>query len=96
MIQFHPMTRSTRPVRESFHLYPVPAKDHCKFVFPPDLRGPLEFSLFDLNGRLLQSRQFVSIGDEMHVDLTAVGSGMYFYLIRTPNAVFNGKLEVIK
>ena len=95
-IQFHPMTRSTLRMRESFHLYPIPAKDHCNIILPPEHRGPVKFNLFDLNGRLLQSRQILSSGDKIHVDLSDVGSGMYFYLISTQHAVVNGKLEIIK
>lgn len=95
-IQFNPSTRSKENIRDIFSLYPIPAKDHCIIVMPPEHQGPVEFNLFDLNGRKLQSRQLSSSGDKIHVDLSDVGSGMYFFLIRTRQAVVNGKLEVIK
>jgi hypothetical protein len=96
VIQFNPLTRSAQHMRESLRLYPVPAKDHCIIELPSEYQGPVEFDLFDLNGRILQSRQLSGSGSIIHVDLTGVGSGMYFFLIRTPHTVLNGKLEVIK
>jgi hypothetical protein len=95
-IQFNPMVRATQTSRERFHIYPIPARDFCILDLPPDFQGPLYFYLFDLNGRLLKSLQTISTGKQLHIDLTRMDSGIYFFLIKTRESLINGKIEVIK
>jgi hypothetical protein len=83
-------------LRQSFHLYPVPAQEYCIIEIPPEYMGPLEFFLFDLNGKTLQSLHSKNTGRTLTIDLTTVDSGIYLYLIKTRQAVVNGKIEVIK
>jgi hypothetical protein len=83
-------------LRESFRLYPVPAQEFLMIEIPPDHLGPIDFFLFDLNGKTLQSLHSKTTGRMLSVDLTGVESGIYFYLIKTRLSVVNGKIEVIK
>jgi hypothetical protein len=62
---------------------------------PPE-HLPVKFLLFDLNGRILQSIRLKNTDSFLNIDLTALESGMYFYLILTDQALVNGKIEVIK
>lgn len=96
VIQFTPAVNAIQRVRESFRIYPVPAQEFCVIEIPPEHQGPMEFFLFDLNGRILQSHRFTGNDSKLNIDLTAVESGLYFYLIRTSQALVNGKIEVIK
>jgi len=95
-IQFIPTVNVSQGVREEFRLYPVPAKEFCTIEIPPDHQGPVNFILFDLNGKMIQSLHLKITGANLIIDLSEVGSGIYFYLIRTRQAVVNGKIEVIK
>ena len=95
-IQFNPSVSVNQDIRESFRLYPVPAQEYCIIEIPPDHMGPLEFFLFDLNGKTLQSLQSKNTGRTLTIDLTTVENGIYLYLIKTRQAVVNGKIEVIK
>jgi hypothetical protein len=95
IIQFVPSVNITQRVRENFRLYPVPARDFCMIEIPPE-HLPMEFLLFDLNGRMLQSIRLKNTDSFLNIDLTALESGMYFYLILTDQALVNGKIEVIK
>jgi len=95
-IQFNPVVNVNQELRESFRLYPVPAQEFLMIEIPPDHLGPIDFFLFDLNGKTLQSLHSKTTGRMLSVDLTGVESGIYFYLIKTRLSVVNGKIEVIK
>ncbi len=95
-IQFIPAVNVKQGIRPNFRLYPVPAKEFCIIEIPPDHLGPIDFFLFDLNGKTLQSLHSKITGKNLTIDLTGVESGIYFYMIRTRQAVVNGKIEVIK
>jgi hypothetical protein len=96
MIQFMSMVHTPPEPRAEFHLYPVPAKDYCIIDLPSGHQGPVDFDLFDLNGRKLQSIHVPDAGNQFHIDLSRIENGVYFYLIRTRQAAVNGKIEVIK
>jgi len=96
IIQFNPLVKTTQKLRGSFHLYPVPAREYCIIELPPEHVGPIDFYLFDLNGRILQSFYSENTENQLHIDLSGVDSGLYLYLIKTGQAVVNGKIEVIK
>ena len=95
-IQFNPAVNVKPGIQPGFLLYPVPAKEFCMIEIPPDHLGPIDFFLFDLNGKTLQSLHLKNPGSKLTVDLTGVENGIYLYLIRTRQAVVNGKIEVIK
>ncbi len=95
-IWFNPAVSITQRVRESFRLYPVPAQEFCIIEIPPDHLGPIDFFLFDMNGKMLQSLHPKITHRNLTVDLAGVESGIYFYLIKTSRSVVNGKIEVIK
>jgi hypothetical protein len=95
-ILFNPVVNVEHQFLENFRLYPVPARESCTIEFPPDHQGSIDFFLFDLNGKTLQSLHSNISGRYLTIDLTGVESGIYFYLIRTRQAVVNGKIEVIK
>jgi hypothetical protein len=96
IIEFVPSVSLTQRIREHFRLYPVPARDYCIIEIPPEHTGPIEYYLFDLNGKILQSLRLKNTDSFLNIDLTALESGMYFYLILTDQALVNGKIEVIK
>jgi hypothetical protein len=95
-LRFNPALYEPRGSRENFRLYPVPAKEFCRIGIPPEHQGPLDFFLFDINGRMLQSIHSKSKTGEFTVELNGVENGIYLYLIKTRSAVVNGKIEVIK
>lgn len=95
-IRFNPTLNIKQKSRADFHVYPVPAQDFCIIEIPLGHQGPIDFFLFDLNGKTLQSLHSKTTGTKHTVDLSGVESGIYFYLIRTGKTVKNGKIEVIK
>jgi len=95
-IQFNPALDVRLGIQPKFRLYPVPAKEFCIIEIPPDHQGLIDYFLFDLNGKMLQSLHSEKTGSKLTIDLTGVESGIFFYLIRTRQAVVNGKIEVIK
>ena len=95
-ILFSPSTDVIQEARESFRLYPVPAQEYCILEIPPNHLGPIDFFLFDLNGKTLQSLRSKINEQNLEIDLSGVKNGIYIYLIRTRLSVVNGKLEVIK
>jgi len=96
IITFLPAVNATQRVRENFRLYPLPARDFCFIEIPSQHQGSIEFYLIDLKGKVLQSHHFKSKGSLLKIDLTAVESGMYFYLLKTDRSLVNGKIQVIK
>lgn len=95
-IWFNPALNVTEKARESFRLYPVPAQEFCIIEIPTDHLGPIDFFLFDMNGKTLQSLHSKISDRNLTIDLAGVESGIYFYLIKTNRSVVNGKIEVIK
>jgi hypothetical protein len=95
-IRFDPLVHTLRKAQEHFHLYPIPASDFCMIDLPPDHVGQVDFYLFDLNGRMLQTHHSSGTESSLHIDLSGMESGIYLYLIKTRQAVVNGKIEVIK
>ena len=95
-ILFNPAARVRNEIPKNFRIYPVPAKESCMIEFPPDLTGPADIVLFDLNGKILKSLQLKNTGGVLTIDLSAFESGMYFYMIKTRKDVINGKIEIIK
>ena len=60
------------------------------------VKPPIDFFLFDLNGKSLQTIHSKASGRNLIIDMTGMESGIYFYLINTRQALVNGKIEVIK
>lgn len=96
MIQFNPAVNVSQQIRDNFPVYPIPAKEYCIIELPPEHQGPAAFYLYDINGRLLRSMQTGSTGSRLRIDLSQVENGLYLYLLKTRQAVVNGKIEVIK
>jgi len=95
-IFFNSSTDVVQEAHESFRLYPVPAQGYCILEIPPEHQGPIDFVLFDLNGKTLQSVHSNINQQNLVIDLWSVQNGMYFYLIKTRLSVVNGKLVVFK
>ena len=95
-IRFNPVVNTHNKKRESFHVYPLPAREFCMIDIPPDHLGPVDFYLFDMNGRILQTLHSSNSERTMRIDLTTLESGIYLYMIKTRQAIVNGKIEVIK
>jgi hypothetical protein len=93
---FNPALYNTRSSRANFRHYPVPAREFCVIEIPSEDQGPLDFFLFDINGRILQSLHSTGKVDMLTIDLNGVDDGIYFYLIKTSSSVVNDKIEVIK
>jgi hypothetical protein len=74
----------------------VPARDFCVIEIPEEHMGPIEFFLFELNGKRLQTLHTKASESSMNIDLSGLETGIYLYLLRTRQAVVNGKIEVIK
>ena len=96
ILQFNPAVHVKQGFLDSFRVYPVPAGEYCIFEMPPDLPGSIELYLFDLNGRMLQRLHWTQAESQIHMDLSGLENGIYFYRIKTGQAVVNGKLEIIK
>jgi len=95
-IMFNPTLDIPHVNRESLRVYPVPSHDFCIIEIPPDYPDPIDFFLFDINGKTLKSLHFPGGNKSLNIDLTGVGSGIYLYLIKTDRSVVNGKIEVVR
>lgn len=95
-IWFNPTLGISHVSRQSLRVYPVPSRDFCIIELPPAYPDPVDFILFDINGKRLKSLHFPGGNRELNIDLTGVGSGIYIYLIKTDQSVINGKIQVIR
>ncbi|MEN8157803.1 MAG: CotH kinase family protein [Bacteroidota bacterium] len=94
-IQFLNATGLNRDAADVFRIYPNPAQHICTIEITDNHMGPVDFYLFDLNGRVLKQLHSNQTERILTVDLTRVKSGIYFYMIKTSKSVRNGKLEVV-
>lgn len=95
-IWFNPTLDMPHVSRESLRVYPVPSRDFCIIEIPPGYPDPVDFYLFDMNGKILKTLHFTDGYKELNIDLTGIGGGIYVYLIKTDRSVVNGKIEVIR
>jgi len=95
-INFLNATSITPDSQEGFRLYPIPAQHECYFEIPASHLGPIDFYLFDLNGKILQHRNMIQTDKILSIDLSDISNGMYIYMLKTPLTVRNGKIDVIK
>lgn len=93
---FNPAVQISQKIRETFHVYPVPASEFFIIEIPAGHQGPIDFFLFDLNGKKLQSLHYPAANKSLTIDLSEAESGIYIYQIRTRLTVVNGKIEVLK
>ncbi|TXF89674.1 T9SS type A sorting domain-containing protein [Neolewinella aurantiaca] len=65
-------------------VYPNPASQLATFEFTGLDRGEYTLSLFNMNGRMVESRTFSPIGDQtrLNVEVTDLPKGLYLYNLR--------------
>ena len=73
---------------------PNPASDYIQIVFPSIIEGEKMIQLYDVNGRLIDSK--IESGINANWNLNNVTNGMYFLRIYTENNSYYEKLFINK
>jgi hypothetical protein len=81
-IRLDPVKKSEKVslVGFKFRVYPNPTTGFLYIDLERDLRGPIPWSLYDIQGRLLLGGNFS--GKRSSLDLTNLTSGIYFLKIQ--------------
>jgi len=75
------------------NIFPIPASDHI-YIVTPDTNQEFEFSMFDLNGKLILQQK---VTDSEKVALSKYSSGVYTYSISNKNRkTRNGRIVITK
>ena len=81
---------------ENIKLYPNPAFDHVFLYFGNDLTGKLRISITNMQGTLLQTKEFTDIEANQIIDLNIAGMRTGQYLIMVNNASGQKIFQMIK
>ena len=73
---------------------PNPASDYIQIVFPMNLDGEKWIQLFDVNGRLIESKNETGINTNWNFN--NISNGMYFLRIDTEEASYYDKIYINK
>lgn len=87
-VKVDPILATGNDLQEWVQVSPNPAKDYIRIN--TKLHGESQFDLFDLNGRKIISRTFIS---ETELKLT-VSSGLYLYKFRNGTREVSGKIMI--
>ena len=80
----------------NIQVFPVPARDYLILEIDGVLQSKVLFSLFDINGKLIQEYFIQENSLNSRIDLSSISTGNYIYRIKTNQGVKNGKLPIIK
>ncbi|MEL6652656.1 MAG: cadherin-like domain-containing protein, partial [Bacteroidota bacterium] len=75
----------------SFHIYPNPAQDEFWVAFGEAIRAPIEYSLYDLQGRRLRIQTFPVGSNKVAIQRASLSSGIYFVKL-----AYEGQLTVLR
>ena len=76
------------------YAFPNPAPDHVTIFYPNSIKAKLQFKLFDLSGKLLQS--LPTEGGSIELDVSGIQSGIYLYqLINQGSIEYHGKIAIL-
>lgn len=75
----------------AFQLYPNPAQDGFWIAFDESSKAPIEFSLYDLQGRRLRNQSFPAGASKVEIQRASLSSGIYFVKVR-----YKGQISVLR
>lgn len=85
--------KESKPDKVEFRLYPNPANDKIKIQLYSNVKGEIEFKLFDLTGRLVQQTVF---SKDAEIPTSLLDTGVYTYTCTMNGAYLqSGKISVI-
>jgi hypothetical protein len=80
------------PDKLEMRVYPNPIRKDIGFHFNRDIKGMVEISLYDINGRRVKSSAINLDGSFIKQDASSLQSGVYFYKIKSGKEEFKGSL----
>jgi len=83
------------PLKEWVSCYPNPVTANGQLKISSSTDAPVEFSLFNLNGKLV-SHQLINGNDIINIGKLQLSMGTYLYHIKGNGIIRNGKLTVVK
>ena len=83
------------PLKEWVSCYPNPVTANGQLKISSSTDAPVEFSLFNLNGKLV-SHQLINGNDIINIGKLQLSMGTYLYHIKGNGIIHNGKLTVVK
>ncbi|MBS1637768.1 MAG: T9SS type A sorting domain-containing protein [Bacteroidetes bacterium] len=88
----------TKADDKNVHVYPNPAADRFKLVIHATSDANAQYSIYDLNGRLMHSETIVLKSGEniLEKETSDLNSGIYFIQVKTGEHTTTKKLIVIK
>jgi hypothetical protein len=97
-VQMVPITYGIAATSQQFPvlIYPNPSDGNMQLIFPGSVGSSINYSVFDMTGRTLQSGTFERAGDksEYSLDLTPLQKGIYLLKLDDGNHVRTNKLEI--
>lgn len=97
-VQMVPITYGIPGASQQFPvlIYPNPSDGNMQLLFPGSVSGSINYSVFDLAGRALQSGTFERAGDksEYSLDLTRLQKGIYLLKLDDGNQIRSNKIEI--
>ena len=83
------------PLKEWISCYPNPVAANGELKISSSTDTPLEFSLFNLNGKLI-AHQLINGNDLINIGKLQLSMGTYLYHVKGNSIMRNGKLTVVK
>jgi hypothetical protein len=78
-----------------FSVYPIPADDKIFFSFPANTNTIKSISIYDIEGRQIQSQRYLLGAIPASMDVSILYNGVYFMVIDAGQARYYRKIEIL-
>ncbi len=72
-------------------VYPNPAGDYLNFKFEKPVHGTVALNIYDVSGRMVKTEIYGNNEKAIHLDISSLTKGMYFYTISGNAELMKGK-----
>ena len=90
-----PSNIKTESDNSTFSVYPVPASNKIYFNYPAKSNIIKSISIYDIEGRLIQTQYFLPGINPESIDVSAMPNGLYFMIFDVGQERFYRKIEVL-
>lgn len=71
--------------------YPNPAKDELNIQLGSKVNGNVHVAIYDMTGRIVQENDMTANNNLVHLNISGLYPGVYFYKLSTPNSTFQNR-----
>jgi hypothetical protein len=79
-----------------FSLYPNPVNDELTLLLNNEVKGNFNIRILDLQGKVIESKQYNSYNGSIQFSLTHIENGIYFIEVLTGNTIKSEKFVILK